>query len=113
MIFSFRRILQSSHKKGMLLLLSSFKTKRITSVIMKRISKVNASRPPSQMLVGAPGMASDYLNRQPSVYDVEPTVSPPETEEEILKPAKDIVYFDALSLLSVFQVAPLIFLELS
>lgn len=67
-------------------------------------SQVNASRPPSQMLVGAPGMASDYLNRQPSVYDVEPTVSPPETEEEILKPAKDIVYFDALSLLSVFQV---------
>ncbi|KHN81976.1 hypothetical protein Tcan_17493 [Toxocara canis] len=67
-------------------------------------NQVNMNRPASQMLAGAPGMASDYINQQSSVYDVEPTMSPPETEEEALKTSKDIVYFDALSLLSVFQV---------
>ncbi|VDK61281.1 unnamed protein product [Anisakis simplex] len=61
------------------------------------------------MLAGAPGMASDYMQQrtapQPtSVYDVERPVSAPGTEDGILKPQKDIVYFDALSLLSVFQV---------
>lgn len=49
-------------------------------------------------------MASDYITRQNSVYGPS-NVMPQVSEEEILKPAKDIIYFDALSLLSVFQVS--------
>ncbi|VDN42061.1 unnamed protein product [Gongylonema pulchrum] len=67
-----------------------------------RQGAVGSSRPASSMLVGAPGMASDFLTRQHSVYGAgEPSAMPQISEEDILKPAKDIVYFDALSLLSV------------
>uniref|UniRef100_A0A915PUT9 MARVEL domain-containing protein n=1 Tax=Setaria digitata TaxID=48799 RepID=A0A915PUT9_9BILA len=63
------------------------------------------SRPASSMLAGAPGMASDYITRRHSIYGpTESNVIPQISDEEILKPAKEIVYFDALSLLSVLQV---------
>lgn len=56
------------------------------------------------MLAGAPGMASDYITREHSTYGGDTNIAPPLSEDSIIKPAKDIVYFDALSLLSVFQV---------
>uniref|UniRef100_A0A1I7VXD5 MARVEL domain-containing protein n=1 Tax=Loa loa TaxID=7209 RepID=A0A1I7VXD5_LOALO len=65
------------------------------------------SRPASSMLVGAPGMASDYLTRQHSTTlygPAESNVIPQISDDEILKPAKEIIYFDALSILSVLQV---------
>ncbi|VDK74203.1 unnamed protein product [Litomosoides sigmodontis] len=63
------------------------------------------SRPPSSMLFGAPGMASDYLTRRHSIYGpTESNIIPQISDEEILKPERDIIYFDALSVLSVLQV---------
>ncbi|VDN08470.1 unnamed protein product [Thelazia callipaeda] len=59
----------------------------------------------SSMLSGAPGMASDYLPRHHSIYGVtESNALPQMSDDEILKPAKEIIHFDALSLLSVLQV---------
>ncbi|VDM06690.1 unnamed protein product [Wuchereria bancrofti] len=63
------------------------------------------SRPASSMLIGAPGMSSDYLTRRQSLYGpAESNVIPQISDEDILKPAKEIVHFDALSVLSVLQV---------
>lgn len=72
------------------------------------ISKQNLlpnSLAPSSMLVGAPGMGSDYLTRQQSIYGpAKSNVIPQISGNEFLKPAKEIVNFDALSVLSVLQV---------
>ncbi|OZC07261.1 hypothetical protein X798_05740 [Onchocerca flexuosa] len=63
------------------------------------------SRPASSMLAGAPGMASDYLTRRHSIHGpVEPNALQQVSDEEVLKPAKEIISFDALSVLSVLQV---------
>ncbi|CAG9539474.1 unnamed protein product [Cercopithifilaria johnstoni] len=77
------------------------------SISPNAISKQNilSSRPGSSMLIGAPGMISDYLTRPHSVYGpTESNVIPQISDEEILKPAKEIIYFDALSVLSVLQI---------
>ncbi|VDK64914.1 unnamed protein product [Onchocerca ochengi] len=63
------------------------------------------SRQASSMLAGAPGMASDYLTRRHSIYGpAESNALQQVSDEEILKPAKEIMSFDALSVLSILQV---------
>uniref|UniRef100_A0A0R3RRZ8 MARVEL domain-containing protein n=1 Tax=Elaeophora elaphi TaxID=1147741 RepID=A0A0R3RRZ8_9BILA len=78
------------------------------SISPNQINKQNVlpgSRPASSMLIGAPGMASDYLTRRHSIYGpAESNVIPQISDEEILKPAKEIVSFDALSILAILQI---------
>lgn len=50
-------------------------------------------------------MVSDYIVRKPSLYTGDPIMPPITVQDDIIKPAVDIVYFDGLSLLSVFQVS--------
>ncbi|VDN83059.1 unnamed protein product [Brugia pahangi] len=88
---------------------TSVKLNEIYLKVRKDLSSLKGilpnSRPASSMLIGAPGMASDYLTRRQSLYGpAESNVVPQISDEDILKPAKEIVHFDALSVLSVLQV---------
>lgn len=59
------------------------------------------------MLAGAPGMASDYIKPRLSNgnnINSDAPIGTLNSDEEIFRTPKDIVYFDGLSLLSVFQV---------
>ncbi|KAL3985621.1 putative integral membrane protein [Acanthocheilonema viteae] len=77
----------------------------ISPTLTNKQTILPSSRPASSMLVGAPGMASDYLTRRHSIYGpTESNIIPQISDEEILKPAKEIINFDALSVLSVLQV---------
>ncbi|OZC05913.1 hypothetical protein X798_07109 [Onchocerca flexuosa] len=58
------------------------------------------SRPASSMLAGTPEIASNYLTRRYSTSNAFQQAS----DKEILTPAKEIINFDALSVLSVLQV---------